>query len=243
MSDFSDSHVLITGTSRGLGEAMALQFLKMGAKVTGMSRNSSIEHPDYTHISIDLSDPKAVSGLQLDLDTERSRWILINNSATLGNVDAFVNLQDEDIIYATQLNFIAPLLLINKFSKLTCNESCKKFVINIGTGAAKQAIDGWSMYCSTKAGILAFTSVVHLENEIEDRNLKIIDLAPGVIDTKMQEEIRSREEDQFSNVQHFRAMKENGELQSAEQTADLIIRNFDSLFSKNYYSDSIRNYT
>lgn len=114
--------------------------------------------------------------------------------------------------------------------------------MNIGSGAAYNEYDGWSMYCSTKAGLSMFSRTVHLESKMGKANCKIVDLSPGIIDTGMQDEIRSRKASDFSQLERFVEYKQNGDLQSADYTSELIISNFEGLFKKESFSDSVRNY-
>lgn len=241
--DFSISSVYITGTSRGLGNTLAIELLSKGAKVIGIGRNSSIVHLNYHHVFADLSRIEQIKSLNISFEDSSENLILINNAAQLGKVVPFQKLSEEEVIETTHLNFLAPLLLIKKFLNLQCNDSVGKYVINIGTGAANQPIDGWSLYCSTKAGLAMFSKVVHLEDSLDRAACKIVDLAPGILDTDMQKEIRNAKQSDFSNVEKFVNYKEANALQSAKLTADVIIRNFDSLFNNNSPSESIRNYT
>lgn len=239
---FEKSLIIISGSSRGLGKAMALAFLDEGAEVIGISRSKSIEADGYHHLHMDLSDLEAVKALELSNIKGYERYILINNSATLGEVKPFDEVADEAIIEAANLNFIAPMLLISKFNRSLRNEMGKKYVINIGSGAAYQPIDGWSLYCSTKAGLSMLSKVVHLENQIDRSVLKVVDLSPGIIDTEMQTKIRQADSEEFSNVDRFVNYKQKGDLQSPEETARLIISNFESLFDGEDAVDSVRNY-
>lgn len=239
---FSKSQIIITGSSKGLGKALAEQFLAKGASVLGISRTASIDHPNYQHLHLDLSNIEDLKSFELELGSEQENYILLNNAGTLGKVDHFENLDSDDLIMATKLNFLAPMLLTQKFIRAKCNENCLKYVINIGTGAADQAIDGWSLYCSTKAGLAMFTKVVHQELKMNQKPIKIVDLAPGIIDTEMQAEIRNTKKQQFSNRQRFVDYYENGDLQTADETAALIIRNFNSLFNEEKPSNSVRNF-
>lgn len=239
---FENTQLFISGTSRGLGKALAEVFLKEGAKVNGISRSCTIEHLSYKHTILDLSNIEDLQTLQLAGDMDVEKMVLINNAGTLGAVKPFHTMKEEQIVLTANLNYIAPMLLQHKFMQLNCNEDCQKFVINIGSGAAYNAIDGWSLYCSTKAGLAMFTKVAHEESRMNKLNFKMVDLAPGIIDTAMQEEIRQSNSSDFSAVEQFINYDRNGDLQGAKDTAELIIRNFDRLFDKNQASNSIRNF-
>jgi benzil reductase ((S)-benzoin forming) len=239
---FKNAQVIVTGSSRGLGKAIAEAFLNEGAMVLGISRSRSIEDPNYTHLEADLSDLEVTKALDLPLQSGLKKYIMINNAGRLGEVNRFDKLEEDDLIKTAHLNYLAPILFIKKFNRFARNGKADFYVINIGSGAAFRPIDGWSMYCSTKSALSMFSRVVKEESELHDLNLKIVDLSPGIIDTAMQAKIRSASEDEFSSVKSFEAYHQNGELQSSLHTADLIIRNFDSLFKNSEGMDSLRNY-
>ena len=239
---FKNSQVIVTGSSRGLGKAIAEAFLREGASVTGISRSRSIEHENYSHLEINLSDQDQLRSLTIPFTKGMDKYVLINNAGRLGEVAAFGNLEINDLIKTANLNYLCPIILSRKFHELSSNVNADFYVINIGSGAAFQPIDGWSMYCSTKAALSMFGRVVKLEAGMRGDNFKIVDLSPGIVDTGMQQQIRNTEKSSFSSVETFKSYHQNGELQSARQTADLIIRNFESLFKNSEGIDSLRNY-
>ena len=77
---------IVTGTSRGLGKAIALQLLEQGWNVTGISRNQSIEHENYIHVNADLADSNCVNAMSLGLNTDAEEYMLIHNAGTLGEI-------------------------------------------------------------------------------------------------------------------------------------------------------------
>lgn len=234
--------VFITGTSRGLGKALAEIYLSEGHKVEGYSRACNIEHPSYTHYKTDLSDLKQVETIDFDLSGDFTSFILINNAGSLGQISYLGKLNSQAIIDTVNLNTIAPIILINKFISASSNLNQKSFVLNIGTGAASNPIDGWSLYCSSKASLNMLTNVYAEEQELKVNNCKMVTLAPGIIDTEMQKEIRSSKEDNFSNVARFTSYKENNELASPFELAQKIIVNFERIFNNNQDIQSIRDF-
>ncbi len=224
--------VFITGTSRGLGKAIAQEFLDGGFSIVGISRSCSIEHPNYSHKYLDLSDIEKLRQFEFEIEDRQESIVLINNAGTLGEVKPFFSLKEETIIHSIQLNYTAPLILISKLYNATCNQRAKKFVLNIGTGAANRAMDGWSLYCSSKAALQMFDEVISKENKMHAKQLWNRNLKPGVIDTEMQSQIRESEERNFSSKQVFLDYFKNNDLQTAQQTARLILLNFNLLFAK-----------
>jgi len=213
---------IVTGTSRGLGKEIALQLLEQGWKVTGASRNQSIEHENYIHVRADLSDWNFVNNLSLGLNPDAEEYMLIHNAGTLGEIGYVGEVSDEMIQKGFQLNLITPSILTNQFLQETQHK--KRTVVAITSGASKNAYDGWGMYCSSKAGLDAYFTVVMKEIEIRNElNTRIYSIAPGVVDTSMQEQIRQSDKQSFSNLARFTELKELNQLDSAENVAKKII--------------------
>lgn len=224
--------VYITGTSRGLGKAIAEEFLNNGFSIIGISRSCSIEHLNYSHKYLDLSKIDELRQFEYSIIDSIENIILINNAGTLGEVKPFSSLKEETILQSIQLNYTAPLILINKLYNATCNQKAMKLVLNIGTGAANRAMDGWSLYCSSKAALQMFDEVISIENKMHNKRFENRNLKPGVVDTEMQNQIRESEERNFSSKQVFIDYFENNDLQAAQHIARLIFRNFIKLFEK-----------
>jgi benzil reductase ((S)-benzoin forming) len=212
---------IVTGTSRGLGKEIALQLLEQGWNVTGISRNQSIEHENYIHVSTDLSDSNCVNDLSLGKILDAEEYMLIHNAGILGEIGYVGKVSEAMIQRGFQLNLITPSILTNQFLKETQHK--KRSVVAITSGASKNAYDGWGMYCSSKAGLDAYFAVVMKEMEIRnDINTRIYSIAPGVIDTSMQEQIRRSDKHSFSNLARFTELKESNQLESAENVAKKI---------------------
>jgi benzil reductase ((S)-benzoin forming) len=92
-------------------------------------------------------------------------------------------------------------------------------VINISSGAANSAIDGWSGYSSSKAALNQLSLVAEEESKLKGLGIKYYALSPGIIDTNMQKDIRSSSPENFSNRDKFLSYKKNGDLSSPEETA------------------------
>lgn len=234
--------IYITGTSRGLGKALAEKYLENGDLVVGMSRKSTIKHANYQHIPVDLSDIEKLEKIVFRPTDNAESYILINNAGTLGEVKYVGSMDSLMIAKAVNLNVTAPMVLTNKFMDALCNEKSPKYVLNIGSGAGSSAIDGWSLYCSSKAAINMFGEVFDKELMLKDSNCKVRTLAPGIIDTEMQSEIRQANREHFSDLKRFEDYKKNNDLNSASEVAAKIISNFELFFRNEAQIQSIRDY-
>ncbi len=124
---------------------------------------------------------------------------------------------------AIAVNLTAPMILSNAFISVLKNFQGVKRIVNISSGAGRNAYEGWGTYCTTKAGLDHFSRVVALEQENAAYPVDIVSIAPGIIDTGMQETIRGSKEEAFPLLDRFIDYKEKGLLSSAEQTAGKLI--------------------
>lgn len=215
------NHYFITGTSRGIGKAIAEQLLLDANNfVTGLSRSSSIVHERYTHVEIDLSDLGKVSAFNFPVLEQAKKIALVNNAGAIGEVHYAGKMVDDEVVRAYNVNLVAPSLLTNSFLNTYVSHSAQQIIINVSSGAGKNAIDGWSVYCATKAGLDMFTKVVAEEVKLSGKkNVFIFSVAPGIVDTAMQDQIRSADVSDFSQIQRFIEYKKSDQLAQPDVVA------------------------
>jgi benzil reductase ((S)-benzoin forming) len=205
--------IYITGASKGIGAALAAELLKNADnKVIGIARTRSITHNNYIHFNIDLSDFNQLKTFKFKIPPGLNMVALINNAASLGEVTHMGNLSAEMINKTVHLNLTAPMILLNDFIKTYQDAAIKKLVINITSGAATTAYDGWSIYCATKAGLDMMTKVANAEQQMKKHPVKILGIAPGVVDTNMQTQIRNTKPENFSRKEKFVQLKAQHQL-------------------------------
>ena len=218
------NHYYITGTSRGIGKALAEILLENEKNIVyGISRHHTIEHTNYKHFTLDLSDTGKVKEFNF-LPVENGDLIaLVNNAGAIGEIMPVGKLTEDSIIDNYSVNLISPGLLINKFISFYQHYKTKKVIINISSGAGKHPIDAWSTYCASKAGLDMFTRVVAGEQKINQGDFHVFSIAPGIFDTQMQKEIRSANPKDFSRLNDFLDYKNNHLLNTPELVAKKII--------------------
>lgn len=212
--------IYITGTSTGIGRALAIQCLDKGNSVTGLSRTQSITHTKYKHISIDLSKESNIQAFDFQTSTS-SKIVLINNAGTLGDIKYIGKIKPSSIYQSTCLNFVAPALLINKL--LQTYPDKELMIINITSGAGKNPYDGWAEYCSTKAALDMFSQVLAKELKQKKNNrVKIYAVSPGIVETHMQSQIRNADFSDFSLRLKFEEFYQKGVNKTPERAASEI---------------------
>jgi benzil reductase ((S)-benzoin forming) len=220
---------IITGTSRGLGKSLAELILALPeTKVVGVSRSkASLQHANYQHFCLDFSEVQQVIQFLPNLfpKGQYQRICLINNAGWLGEVNTLGNLAPQNLQKIMNINVVVPVLLMNHFVQLFEHEKeIERMIINISSGAADKAIDGWSGYCASKAALNRFTLVAQKEAEVHQTGIRFFSIAPGLVDTSMQEEIRNTSHSHFSLLEEFVKYKNEGQLQTPHQAALKILQ-------------------
>jgi benzil reductase ((S)-benzoin forming) len=219
------NYYFITGTSKGLGKSLSEILLQDENNIVyGLSRSNTIQHPNYFHNTIDLGDLNQVNNFHFPNINNVDKIVLINNAGIVGDVKHIGNINTKKMIDCYHLNLIAPSILTNNFIATYDSEENEKIILNISSGAGRAPIDGWNVYCSSKAGLDMFSEVLNEEIKINNSNIKILSLAPGIIDTGMQDEIRKSNKTEFSNIERFIDYKNQGDLASPNATALQVLR-------------------
>ena len=205
----------ITGASGGIGKAMVDLLLENeGNSVVGISRTCTIAHPRYKHLSLDLSAPWDQMVFECP-KYEPQKVVLINNAGSIGPIKPLHQHSEKDITSNYYLNVIAPVILSKQFMGVFSELKSECIVLNISSGAGKHPIHSWSTYCSSKAAL----DMLSLTADLEHPNVKFYSVAPGIVDTPMQKEIRQAEKVNFPEVERFIDYKQNGDLSSSEEVA------------------------
>ena len=122
-----------------------------------------------------------------------------------------------------RINLDAPMHLTAAFLSATRSWSIPKKIVNVSSGLARRAMAGSAMYCASKAGLDHFSRCVALDETLQVNGAKIVSLAPGVIDTDMQQALRQGDPSGFPDRKTFIQLKETGNLLSPEQAAQKIL--------------------
>ena len=228
---------LITGTSRGLGEALAGLCLDQGAMVIGISRSENPRLSEaavrsgstYHHMVADLTEMNAIEGLvdralALVEEAAVTSLRLINNAGALEPIAPIEEVEAAELDTHIRTNLTAVALLTGMFLKKSASRNVARTVVNITSGAASKPYRGWSAYCATKAGLDMLTRVTAEEQGSRTGGARIIGVAPGVVETEMQRTIRSSDPERFPDREKFVNLKESGELSAPADAARLVLR-------------------
>ena len=226
---------LITGASRGMGLAMARQLLASGHTVLAISRQTSAElaastdaPASLTQWTHDLSDSAAlVPRLQAWLaEQPGTPWhsvTLINNAGVIPKVGPLDDADGADLARAIRVGLEAPLVLTAAFLQATADWKSTRKVLNISSGLGRRPMASQAAYCAAKAGMDLFTRCLALEEAAKPNGAKVCALAPGVIDTDMQAQLRAAAPDAFPDRGNFVRLKDGGQLTSPEAAASRVL--------------------
>jgi len=227
---------VITGASRGLGLALAQQLLAPDAKLLCISRtsNPALQHQasavgcKLEQWNADLTAPATVvrqleGWLHAHARDKPASATLINNAAVLAPAVPLRASAAEDLALALRVGLEAPMLLCSAFLRSTQDWQIDRRVLNISSGLGRRAMASSAAYCASKAGMDHFTRCMALDEAREPFGARVCSLAPGVIDTDMQVQLRSADALQFPDRDAFAGMHAKGQLSSPAQTAQQVL--------------------
>lgn len=219
---------IVTGSSKGIGKAIVDQLLENPKnQVIGLARSrQELVHSRFLGLALDLSNMQEIldnlDGILPDGDFEKI--VLVNNAGMIGPIEHLGSLDPRKIQEVFMLNTIVPTVLMNSFvHKYGNRKEMERVIVNISSGAARKAIDGWACYSASKSAINMLSEAAALEAALDHTGIRIFSVAPGVVDTAMQADIRSADEKAFSSLSKFVSLKENEKLSSPKHTAKKLI--------------------
>ncbi|OWT65705.1 SDR family NAD(P)-dependent oxidoreductase [Candidimonas nitroreducens] len=245
------TYAIITGASRGLGLALAQGLLQAGTGVLTLARSHNAELEaqavqaggSLRQIQVDLADAAAAQRCAAQLadclPRDAQRYLLINNAGSVDPVRSAAGLDDAAAIGAAlTLNVASVMLLSAAFLSATRGLDAQRRVVNISSGAGRNPVPGWAVYCATKAAVDRYTQVAAAENP----DARFASLAPGVIDTAMQGHIRDSDPADFPGLARFVDMHAGGQLAAPAAVAAKILRYVNRDDFGSTIIDDIRNY-
>jgi len=196
MMDLTGKTVLITGASRGIGEAAAREFAAAGANVVlaarsekDIARITGEIGEKARYIACDVSrfaDVEAAIGLCMS--EFGSLDILIGNAGVIEPISNLATSDPEEWGHAIDIN-LKGIYYGMRAAMPAMQASGGGTIITISSGAAHNALEGWSHYCSSKAGAAMLTMCAHKEGA--GHGIRAMGLSPGTVATQMQREIKT----------------------------------------------------
>lgn len=235
-----DSVAIVTGTSSGIGAAVAGQLLQKGWQVVGIARRTSVlRDPNFRQIALDLSDlDQAVTTIEREagplVDARPwARVALVNNAATAGDPAPMERLGTQDLLRLYALNVVLPTWLMGFGVRHTKPESALR-IVNVSSAAAVVPFPGLGAYGGSKAALRMAGMILAQELDSAERptpapaDCAVLSYEPGVVDTEMQTAARSHSPKNFPWVGMFVNFKREGMLVRASLPAADIVQFLES---------------
>ncbi len=227
---------ILTGASRGMGLAMARQLLQPGNTVLCISRSANETLAvQAKQAGVNLLQWTQDLALGAGTSARLVQWLreqtgnlftsatLINNAGVIPRIGPLSEADADDLSHALRVGLEAPMQLTSAFLRATENWPGQRKVLNISSGLGRRAMASQAGYCAAKAGMDHFTRCVALEEALKTNGAKVCSLAPGVIDTDMQNQLRSADSDAFPDQSSFVNLKTSGSLTSPEDAAKRVL--------------------
>ena len=232
----ADTHLyILTGASRGMGLAMAQQQLAPGHTLLCISRQENAA----------LATQATQAGCPLEqwpLDLSHSReaaamlrqWLgrpgvhhasatLINNAGMIPRIAPLSEIDPDDLAQALRVDLEAPMALSAAFLAATADWTVPRKILNISSGLGRRPMASQAVYCAAKAGLDHYTRCLALEEARKPNGARVCSLAPGVIDTDMQVQLRGADAQAFPDRARFEQLKSGGQLDSPQEAARKVL--------------------
>ncbi len=239
-----------TGASRGIGAGMVKAMLdRPDIRCDGFSRkgNAHADGSGYRDHQVDLADLDVLERFDFPAPhSEAKLLVLVNNAGTLEPLNRVGKLLPRVVDHAVRINLSAPMILSNAFVRQFGRHPATKLIVHVSSGAAQSAYAGWSVYCATKAGLdmLARVQEVEFDAAAEQAEAQakaqegkpgqppvpgrcyVRAIAPGVVETGMQEMLRGAEPEAFPRKAKFVALHRDGQLSDADAVGRAYVEQF-----------------
>ncbi len=227
---------IVTGSSRGLGRAVVQQLLARGHRVLALARAATdLPVPpgaELTAWQVDLAEPQPVADrlaawLQAQDASQISAVNLINNAGVVSTPAPLSRSSAQELQNAMRVGLEAPVLLSAAFLQATATWTCPRKLMLVSSGLGRRAMAGSASYCAAKAGLDHLARALALEEAQVPNGARVVSLAPGVIDTDMQVQLRGADVALFPEVVRFQGLKDGGHLDSPDEAAAKLLRALD----------------
>ncbi len=231
--------LLITGCTQGLGHALALKFSNIGCYVYALGRNEQIleelscfsEFIKPIVADITTKPGRETIAKHIKINTPIS---IIHNAAIIQPAQ-LANLSEALLREHFETNLLAPILITQQL--ISCLRTGQR-ILNISSAAASIPLSGLLPYCTTKSALEFVTRCLNVE--MNARGIYCASLRPGMIDTRMQSNLRNSDENARPNGEFYiNAKNENTLIKPAvvaEFIAWVLMKTSDSAFSETVWN-------
>jgi len=210
--------IVITGTSKGIGQSLANYYLENGEIVIGCSRaESSINHENYRHFSLEVNDEKAVIKMVRTVKKEFGKIDILLNNAGMASMNHILTTSVSSVekIFAT--NFLGTFIFTREVSKVMMKQKYGR-IVNYTTVASALRLEGEAIYAASKAAIENFTQTS--AKELAPFNITVNAIGPTPIQTDL---IKAVPKDKIDELLTKQAIKRFGQFDDIKNVIDFFI--------------------
>lgn len=214
--------VFVTGGSSGIGQALLETIPWAGARAVHFARRPA--PAAAANHAVDLADPASWPRVAGVLERELAgftgeRAVFVHAAGVLTPIGFAGEVDPAAYRAHVLLNSAAPQALGDAFLRALSGTRAPATLLFLGSGAAHSVYEGWSGYCAGKAAVDHWTRTVGAEQKRRGDRCRVLCVAPGVVATAMQDEIRTTSERDFPDVERFRALHREGALRAPRDVA------------------------
>lgn len=207
--------VVITGTSKGIGEALALYYLGKNSIVIGCSREKvSINHQNYKHFCLEITDEKAVVSMIRAIKKEFKKIDILINNAGIASMNHILTTSLDTISKLFNTNFLGTFLFTREVSKVMMKQKNGR-IINFTTVAKPLRLEGEAVYAASKAAIESFTQTA--SKELSLFNITVNAIGPTPVQTDL---IKAIPKDKIDELLNKQAIKRFGTFDDIKNVCD-----------------------
>mgnify|MGYP001233446914 FL=1 len=211
--------IVITGTRKGIGKEMADHYLAEGWQVVGCSRGEgSIDHANYQHFALDVSDEDAVLAMARTIKASHGKVDALLNNAGIASINHALLTPASTVNRILQTNVVGTFLFCREMAKLMRRTENGR-IINFTTVAHPLNLEGEAIYAASKAAVESLTRV--LARELAELKITVNAIGPTPIETDL---IRGVPQEKMDALLARQALGRMGEVRDVINAVDFYLR-------------------
>jgi 3-oxoacyl-[acyl-carrier protein] reductase len=211
--------VLITGTSKGIGEYLARHYLEKNYQVVGCSRRPvASTPPNYKHFCLDITDEQSVKEMFSEIAKTHQRLDVLINNAGIASMNHVLLTPAKVARNIVDTNLIGTFLLCREAAKLMKRHGFGR-IINFTTVATPLKLEGEAIYAASKAAVISFTQII--AKELASFGITVNAIGPTPIQTDL---IKAVPQEKIESLVQRQAIKRLGQFTDVSNVIDFFIR-------------------